>query len=167
MERELDVLAAHCREQGWTFEQVDDALLIIPVEVQYGQLLCTAETTGGALTLRAEYPFLVPLHKRLLMAEFAARANQHRQQGMIELDLDGGLIAYRTTIPTPVVTDHDDRGRVALLLTKHLEQTDRWFPGVGTIAFTDVKPSAAVRSCMFSMSPEQAIAFANQLFDSE
>jgi len=87
-------------------------------------------------------PVKAPRDKRLKAAELIARINHRLLIGNFELDMDSGLIAYRTSIILGNGDLHDDM--IEYLLFLNWMAIDRFFPAINLVFFADISPKRAI-----------------------
>jgi hypothetical protein len=139
-------------------------VVVAPVDVAHGTLLCEAHADESRLIIKSLYPFTVPVSERLLLAEFVARANRRIGLGTLTVDLDDGEIEFKTAMA--LGGDGWDSAVVGSIMEQQFHAADRWLPGVAATCFADFSPRAALELCIRT-SAARIIERASELLDRE
>lgn len=164
-EQGIAVVEAYFHQSGWTFERVDQSAVVAPIDTERGRLMCIASVNDQRFLCESRYSFVVPQMKRMLVAEFATRANCQIEEGSISMNLDDGDVGVRTSFAlggcdwNPAV--------VGSVMRHHLEIADRWLPGVAVVCFADISPQRALRLCTTTTPVSEVIDQASKLLDHE
>ena len=132
-DRELSVLAGK-----------DPPQLRFTVTTEHTRLDCALEAYEETerVCLLATYPALVPEAKRLAAAEYLTRANFGILLGNFELDMDMGLVRFKTSadvesIPlTPTFLKN--------LFEAMLTTSTKYYPGLMKVIYANMVPADAV-----------------------
>ena len=164
MEHAVAVLEAYCRRRGWMVEWADEATLVMSIDVEHGRLFCTVAVDDRRLVVESLYSFVVPPSRRILAAEFAARANRRIEVGALAVDLDDGEVGCKTGVA--IAGERWDLALAGSLMEEHLQMADRWLPGVAALCYADLTPRAALELCMRT-SVAEVMERASALLDRE
>ncbi len=94
-----------------------------------------------ALYIMTLAPARIPSNKRQELAEFLMRINCCLLLGNFDLDMDTGLIAYKTSIMLGDSDLHDDI--IEHLLYANWYAMDRFFPTINMVVFENISPKRA------------------------
>ncbi|HEV2237764.1 MAG TPA: hypothetical protein VGR57_13985 [Ktedonobacterales bacterium] len=145
MNASLQVVAEYCDERGWPYDAVSEHALMSRLNLPEAELVCTADATARQFVFLTYYPITVPELKRHLMAEFVARANDPAEAGNLTLDLEDGVIAYRSSVALDVSAF--GVALVSSVIERHLEAAPLWLPGIAGVCYLDMSPLAALAHC--------------------
>ncbi|TNF25691.1 MAG: hypothetical protein EP329_22555 [Deltaproteobacteria bacterium] len=132
-ERELSVMAAKNPPQ-----------VHFMVTAEHTRIECALEAYEDTerVCLLATYPALVPEPKRLAAAEYITRANFGILLGNFELDMDIGLVRFKTSADvesielTPTFLKN--------LFEANLTTATKYYPGLMKVIYANMKPSDAL-----------------------
>jgi len=132
-DRELSVLAAKNPPQ-----------VRFIVTSEHTRVECTLEAYEETerVCLLATYPALVPDHKRLAAAEYLTRANFGILLGNFELDMDMGLVRFKTSADvesialTPTFMKN--------LFESNLTTATKYYPGLMKVIYANMDPADAL-----------------------
>ncbi len=140
----LDVVVRFFDNDGWKYQLLDGNVIKLGFQGENGAWNCYAQ----AKEEREQFLFYsvlsasVPSEKRAAMAEYLTRANYGLILGNFEMDYFDGEIRYKTSA---VVRDsHLDEAMVKHLVYTNVLTTDRYFPGIMKVIYSDIPPSEAI-----------------------
>ena len=140
-----EVIKSFFKQEGIKFEQVGrDSIFKLGFAGDSGSFLGYVDIDEEQRTLyiRTLAPVRVPTSKRQEVAELLMRFNQRLLLGGFDLNMDSGLIAYKTSI---VLGDSDLHNDILEhLLFANWWAMDRYFPAFSLVIFGDVQPKKAV-----------------------
>ena len=108
----------------------------------YFQGYIATDEDKGTVRVKTLAPLVVPQSKRPQAAELLARINQHLALGVLELDMDSGTVACRTSIVLGESNLHHDVMEHLLYANWHV--MDWFFPAINAVVFADVSPKEAI-----------------------
>ena len=94
------------------------------------------------LYIRTLAPVKVPSSKRQEVAELLMRANPRLVLGNFDLNMDSGVIAYKTSAMLGDSSLHDDI--IGHLLYANWYAMDRYFPAMNMVLFGNISPKKAI-----------------------
>jgi hypothetical protein len=159
MNASLRVVADYCDERDWPFDVVSEHALMFRMDLPEAELVCTVDATARQLVFLTYYPIAVPALKRHPMAEFVARANDPAEVGNLTLDLDDGVVAYRSSLALDVSAFGS--ALVSSVIERHLEAAPLWLPGIAGVCYLDMSPWAALAHCGGPWSVDEVMQQAN------
>ena len=133
------------RREGIKFKQAGHTgVLKVGFAGEHGCFLGYSDTDEEKRTVHIQtiLPVKAPRDKRLRVAELIARINQYLLIGNFELNMDSGLIGYKTSIMLGNGELLDDT--IEHLLFGNWSATDRYFPACNLVIFGDVQLKKAV-----------------------
>lgn len=160
-DRSIAAVEAYFHQQGWTYEHVERTALVAPVETAQGRLLCIVDVQAQRLLFESLYSFIIPQSRRMLVAEFAVRANRRIDAGALTVDVDDGDVGLRTGIALGVF--EWDARLVGHVVQRHLDTSDRLLPGIVAVCFTNATPRQALDACLVSAAPRDIFAQVSEL----
>lgn len=145
MGRIMNALVAYLTAENLPYLQTQSQRhLLVPAEGESGAFNCLAETREEQeqMLFYAMIPFRVPAERRYAIAEYIVRANTMLAIGSFDLDLDDGLVAYKTAIEVaslPLVPD-----LIRPLIEYAVAEADRHMPGLRAV-LSGVSPVDAIK----------------------
>lgn len=147
----LEALVEFFTGEGWPFHKMEDEenSLQIGFQGDNGLWNCFAKAREetSQILFYSICPVIVPPEKRGAVAEYITRANYGIVTGNFEMDLDSGVIRYKTYLSadgitlTPMV--------IRQVVFPNLLITDRFLPGLLKTVYSDISPTEAVESSDF------------------
>jgi len=147
MESITETVKSFFKQEATKFEQMsDDGMFEIGFAGQNGCFLSYVAVDEEERTILVETvaPVEVLRSKRLRAAELIARINRPLLIGNFDLNMDTGLISYKTSIILGNSNPHNDL--VEHLLFANWSAMDKYFPAVNMVIFADVSPKRAVEA---------------------
>jgi hypothetical protein len=123
------------------FEQIgEDRVLKIGFDGENGTFFCDIEINEEKRTfqIHTTSPVKVPKNRRQRTAELIARINPSFVLGNFEIDMDTGLISYKTSIILGKSGLHEDV--IKHLLYANWMASDKCSPAISIVAFGNVSP---------------------------
>ena len=93
----------------------------------------------------------VPSSKRQEVAELLMRVNQCLLLGNFDLNMDRGVIAYKTSVMLGDSSLHDDI--IEHLLLANWCAMDRYFPAMNMVLFGNISPKKAIEKVKGRLGP--------------
>lgn len=162
MGRIMDALVAYLTAENLPYVQTrSQRHLLVPAEGESGPFNCLAEAREEQeqLLFYAMIPFRIDAERRHAVAEYIVRANSMLAIGSFDLDLDDGLVAYKTAIEVaslPLVP-----GLIRPLIEYAIAEADRHMPGLRAV-LRGVSPVEAIKQ-IERYSIEEVMSLASEL----
>ncbi|MEA2625058.1 MAG: hypothetical protein QOD06_1103 [Candidatus Binatota bacterium] len=138
----LDGLKAFCRETDVRFEEGEDGLELV-IGGDNGQWPCFAQEIGGERFVFYSYwPEEVPSDKRATMSELLTRANLGLWTGAFEMDLDHGMVRFRTS--GSVVAGDLGPEVIAPVFYANVQIMDAYVPGIQEVLSAGRQPAEII-----------------------
>jgi len=128
-------------EDEWDFQWVDGMpILSMGFSGKNGKWICYAQAreAQNQFVFYSILPSNAPQDKRATMAEFITRANYGMIIGNFEMDYDDGEIRYKTSVD--IEGSELTLAMIRQLVYANLIITDRYFPGIMRIMYSDSTP---------------------------
>jgi hypothetical protein len=114
------------------------------VEGDHATWLLSGVSVPGEYTMFvSHFPGRVPVERRKACATAITRANSRLGLGAFELNLDNGLLIFRTAIPS--TTREIDPLGLGWMLAIHQDVVDHYFEALMSVIYGTVDPGAAIR----------------------
>ena len=144
--RYLGAIRTFLDRVGWEAAEADDpSVLLLDVTGRNGSWKCDVveRESDSQLLVYSRHPIPVPENKRLAMAEFVNRANTETVVGNFEVDMDDGVLRYKSYVDglADCFTDAD----AERMLTLNVSMMDGYLPGIMHVIAADMDPAEAVR----------------------
>jgi hypothetical protein len=140
----IESVAAFLSQQGWTFEQSSEQMLVFGYRGEHGEWLCYAlcRPELAQCLFFSVAPMAAPEVLRPAVAEFVTRANWGMVLGNFELDYRDGEIRFKTSIQ--VNETALTSSLLHPLIFGNLAAMDRYFPGLQAVIGLQQTPSEAI-----------------------
>lgn len=140
-----DALISYLNEKELSFFTCDDATIALPYPGENAQYFCyaTAREDRDQLIVYSYWQDTIPEGMRADVAEFVARANYGLVLGNFELNMDDGVVRYKTSIDLDGNSISD--GQLDVLFGVNLRTLDRYVPGLRAVLYRDTPPALAIR----------------------
>jgi hypothetical protein len=138
----LDGLKAFCRGADIRFDEGEDGLELV-IGGDNGQWPCFAQEIGGdRFVFYSYWPEEVPSGKRATMSELLTRANLGLWTGAFEIDLDHGMVRFRTS--GSVVAGDLGPEVIAPVFYANVQIMDAYVPGIQEVLTTGRQPAEII-----------------------
>jgi hypothetical protein len=140
-----EAIKSFFKQEGIKFEQVGrDSIFKLGFVGDSGCFLgyVNIDEEQRALYIRTLAPVRVPTSKRQKLAELLMRFNQRLLLGGFDLNMNSGLIAYKTSIILGEGNLHDDI--IEHLLFANWWAIDKYFPAINMVIFGNISPKPAI-----------------------
>ena len=147
MESITETVKSFFKQEGIKFEQMsDDGIFATGFAGRNGCFLSYVAIDEEERTILIETtaPVKAPRNIRLRAAELIARINRPLLIGNFDLNMDTGLISYKTSIILGNSNPHNDL--VEHLLFANWSAMDKYFPAITMVVFANASPKRAVES---------------------
>jgi len=147
----LEALAEFFTGEGWPFHKMEDEenSLQIGFQGDNGLWNCFAkarEETNQVL-FYSICPVIAPPGKRGAVTEYITRANYGIVTGNFEMDIESGIIRYKTYLSAEGITLTPQVIRQVVF--PNLLLTDKFLPGLLKTVYSDISPAEAWESADF------------------
>ncbi len=142
----MDVVKSHFQHHGVrVFQEPGSSLLLVPMAVSHGSLLCTLRTDDrhGLFAVYSTSPFRVAPDRRAAAVEAITRANYGLPLGNFECDLHDGEVRYKLSLLLPQGGELTDE-LVGTAMALNLRTHDRYLPALEAVVYRGVQPVEAV-----------------------
>ena len=140
-----DVMVQFFTEDEWPFSELEGKpILRTAFSGKNGNWTCFAQAREDQyrFIFYSVCPINAPEEKRPAMAEFITRANYGMIIGNFEMDFSDGEVRYKTSID--VEGDRLTTALIKQMVYANVLTTDRYFPGIMEIIYSDVPPADAI-----------------------
>ena len=141
----LESLTRFLADDDWPYvEMEDDAGVTLAFRGRNGEWTCYAIALEERhqVVFYSLCPVIAPPEKRLLVAEFIARANYGMILGNFELDMRDGELRYKTSID--VEDSRIDAALIRHLVYNNVTIMDQYLPGFLAVIRDDISPGEAI-----------------------
>ncbi len=141
----LDVVEEYLIEIGWKFEKDDDSDVIktgVNAKNASFRLIIYSLEEKDLLTIYVAQDNNVPENKRILLAEFIARANYGLNLGNFDIDMEDGELGYKVSADLEGGTLSTDM--VGNMVGAGVSTMDQYYPGLMAVLFSNATPEEAI-----------------------
>ncbi len=143
----IDVVEDYLIEIGWKFEKEEDSDVIktgVNAKNAAFRLIIYSMEDKDLLTVYVAQDNNVPDKKRLVVAEFIARANYGLNLGNFDLDMEDGELGYKVSIDLEGGQLSTDM--VGNMVGAGVSTMDQYYPGLMAVLFSNTTPEEAIIS---------------------
>ncbi|MEH2366554.1 YbjN domain-containing protein [Nostoc sp.] len=133
------------QQEDWQFQQISkEQTLRLAFQGKNGKWDCFAKEREKQqqFVFYSICPVNAPEEKRLVIAEFIARANSGMIIGNFELDFNDGEISYKTSID--VEGDRLSFALIKRVVYANVAMMDEYLPGIMSVIYSNVAPVDAI-----------------------
>jgi len=141
----IDVVEEYLIEIGWKFEKDDDNDVIktgVNAKNASFRLIIYSLEEKDLLTIYVAQDNNVPENKRILLAEFIARANYGLNLGNFDMDMEDGELGYKVAVDLEGGTLSTDM--VGNMVGAGVSTMDQYYPGLMAVLFSNATPEEAI-----------------------
>ncbi len=141
----IDIVEEYLVEIGWKFEKDEDSDIIktgVNAKNAAFRLIIYSIEDKDLLTVYVAQDNNIPASKRMLVAEFIARANYGLNLGNFDLDMDDGELGYK--VSADLEGGQLSTDMVGNMVGAGVSTMDQYYPGLMAVLFSNAKPEEAI-----------------------
>ena len=157
MEQLINVIESCFKQNDWPYERFEEDETALQFEISgknaYFKGYVYTEESLRHVVILIFVPNLIPENKRIAVAEYFNRANYGLSVGNFELDMDDGEARYRVAVDI-------EGGEMSTTMVENMVGmgfvlTDRYYPGIMALLYSDATPAEAIAAVEGSADVEE------------